>query len=233
METVTKVCGACNETKPLKAFYKRSGAVADDDPGHYLTECKACMKQRSRNIGRLPIMTARTPTEVLAVDYLHSQGVPALPGKALGYADVDVGAFGCVAIEVKFARYENERGTMKFRWVATPKQQQQGFLADVVMLICDWQDDDDTITFHFFPADHPVFYMGDRVKAGWNWTPGNDEALKHGNNRTVMVDGMMESARDNIGLIHRRLVGVLKEVARGDLRYQRFSAIGKGKQVLK
>ena len=173
-------------------------------------------------------MVARTETEILACDYLHKNGIPALPGKSVGYADVDVAAFGCVPIEVKYSKLAYARKQYRFRYTLTPKQVERGFLADIVILICDWNGYPERVepmTFHIFKANNPVFYMGNRLKNGFDYVPGRSEALKHGNNRVVMVDGMMESAKDHTQLIWQRLKQVSQQVSGGDLSYQRFSAM--------
>lgn len=193
MDTLTKVCCGCKLDKPLSEFYIRSGTTDPTEPGHYVSECKSCMKVRSKNNGTLNPYEPRVLTEQLAIARLLDVGIFALPGKAIAASDVDVVAWGCVWIEVKYARYQFERGVRKFKFNTTPKQQQRGFLADLVMLICDYGDD---LTYHLFEANHPVFYMGDRVKSGFTFTPGALEAKKHGDNRVVMTQPLMDEAQD-------------------------------------
>lgn len=200
MDTVTKPCCGCKLDKPLTDFYVRSGVTNPSEPGHYVSECKLCMKRRSKKNGRLDPYEPRVLTEQLAIERLLDVGIFALPGKAISAAEVDVVAWGCVWIEVKYARYESHRGVMKFKFDTTPKQQQRGFLADLVMLICDYGEE---LTYHLFEANHPVFYMdnGSRVKSGFTFTPGAMEAKKHGDNRVVMTQPMMDSAQDRWDLI--------------------------------
>lgn len=200
MDTVTKPCRGCKANKTLDQFYIRSGVSNPTEPGHYVSECKSCMKVRSKNNGTLDPYEPRVLTEQLAIERLLDVGIFALPGKAISASDVDVVAWGCVWIEVKYARYEFKRGVKKFTFNTTPKQQQRGFLADLVMLICDYGDE---LTYHLFDANNPVFYMdqGSRVKSGFTFTPGAMEAKKHGDNRVVMTQPMMDDAQDRWDLI--------------------------------
>jgi hypothetical protein len=121
-----------------------------------------------------------------------------LPGKALAYAHTDVVAFGCIRIEVKYAKLDRSRNREKYTFVTTPVQGQRGLLADVVMLIC---DDGSKHTFHLFRPDDPVFFIKGRLKTGFTFTPGAMEAGKHGNNRVVMTQPMMDEARNRFGLV--------------------------------
>lgn len=138
-------------------------------------------------------------TENLAISKLKEMGIWAQPGKASDAPDVDVTAWGCVWIEVKHARLEPKGSTEEFTFTMTPKQVKRGFLADLVMLICEWLPE--TYTFHLFRADDPVFYMNDRLKTGFTYRPGRKKALKHGLNRVVMTSYMMDEARERWGLI--------------------------------
>lgn len=198
MDTVTKPCCGCKVEKPLDQFYVRSGTSNPTEPGHYVSECKGCMKLRSKTNGNIDPYEPRVLTEQLAIERLLDVGIFALPGKAIAAADVDVVAWGCVWIEVKYARLEFQRGVKKFKFTTTPKQQQRGFLADLVMLICDYGVD---LTYHLFEANHPVFFMGERVKSGFTFTPDAMEAKKHGDNRVVMTQPLMDEARDRWDMI--------------------------------
>jgi hypothetical protein len=157
-------------------------------------------------------LVPRAATEILALNYLHSKGIPALPGKALRHSHVDVIAFGCVDIEIKYSRLEYKGMEEQFVFTATRAQQYGGFRAQIVILVCDWND---KVTYHLFKTDNPVFYLKGRVKNGLTFTPGRLVAKKHGNNRVVMVQSMMDEAQDNLTLIYEQLRAVsqkLKEV---------------------
>lgn len=199
MDTLSKICTRCKIEKPLTEFYKRKNIDS------YNSECKSCMSERSKNQGATnnkDYLVPRAATETLAINYLHSKGIPALPGKALRHSHVDVIAFGCVEIEVKYSKLKWRRGVSQFAFNATYAQQVGGFRAQLVMLVCDYEDHK---TFHLFKATDPVFFIHGRVKIGMTFTPGNYEPLKHGNNRVVMVQGMMNQAQDNLRLIYEQL----------------------------
>lgn len=148
-----------------------------------------------------------------AIEYLQSKAIPVFWGGLLHKSCVDVVAYGCIGIDVKFARLELDRGVHKFTFKFAPSQQVRGLYSQVVMLICDWPDN--RLTFHLFDTSDPVFYMRERLKSGLTYTPGAIEAKKHGNNRVVMMQSMMDSARDNIELIEQYLAQYRAEIANG------------------
>lgn len=194
----SKPCANCKVDKSLSDFYVRSGIDNPSEPGHYVSECKVCMKARSKDGRSFHPYQPRTASEKVAIDWLLVHQVSALPGKAISASNVDVVAWGCVWIEIKLARLASECGVMKYKFDTTPKQQERGFLADVVMLIC---DNHGQMTFHLFEANDPVFYIHDRVKTGFTFTPGAEKARKHSNNRVVMTQPMMDEAEDRYELI--------------------------------
>jgi hypothetical protein len=153
-DSQSKKCARCTEVKPLTDFYERTGVYK----GHYLSECKDCMKARSKTSARLPANEPRAATEIL--DRTHHRE--------------------------------------KYTFHTTPRQGQRGLLADVVMLIC---DDGDTPTFHLFRPDDEVFFIKGRLKTGFTFTPGAVVAEKHGNNRVVMTQPMMDTARNRWALV--------------------------------
>lgn len=198
--TLSKPCARCKIVKPFSEFYIRPAYKKTDDPpalpGQYVSECKDCMRARGK-INIHPTVP-RTKTEQLAIDYLRRNGVFAAPGKSVYAADVDVVAFGCVWIEVKYARLQHE----KFTFTSTPTQMKRGYRAHIVLLICDYGDEK---TYHLFDSDHPVFYKDGHIKSGFTFTPGAMVAKKHGNNRIVMVQPLMDAAHDNVTIIWRCL----------------------------
>lgn len=203
MTTVEKCCTKCKRMKVLSEFYVRSGFVADDNPGHYVSECIVCMKLRNYEKGYVHPTMPRTETEILAINYLNSHQIHALPGKAVHAANVDVVAWGCVWIEVKHARYESLNGySMKrgYRFSVTPKQRERGFLAQIIMLICDHGHEGQS--FHLFPSNFPAFYKQGRIKSGFDYVPGRtepDKRLYEGID--VLTDRDMSESRDRLDLI--------------------------------
>lgn len=203
MITLTKVCNRCKSEKSVSEFYIRSGCDNPTEVGHYSSECKDCMKQRTKGQKHLPPTEPRAVTEILALEYLKNRGIPALPGKAVSFSHVDVVAFGCVEIEVKFSRLQFNKGVHRFRFAATPNQSRHGFRGSIVMLICEYPSG--RYTYHLFDARHPVFYIHGRVKIAFLFTPGATEALKHGDNRVVMTQPLMDAHQDNIALVWKKL----------------------------
>lgn len=217
MDTLSKVCANSNcqqeNPQPLTNFYPRSGHRDDaSEPGHYVSECIACMKARNTVKRRIPRTMPSVRNEQLAIDYLKRNGIYAAPGKSVYASDVDVVAFGCIWIEVKYARYEHKDGRKQFMFVATPKQQAQGYRAHLVMLICDYGD---RATYHLFDAKSDVFYKDGHVKSGLTYYPQRVDAGKHGNNRVVMTRGMMDEAQDNINLVWQRMTWVIETLKSG------------------
>lgn len=191
-------CARCKNPFPITEFYIRKN-------GTPVSECKTCMKLRNhgKTTNNNDYLIPRTKTEIIAIKYLHSRRIPAIPGKAIRHSHVDVVAFGCIDIEVKYAKLKMTKGVEKFTFVVTPDQQENGFRGNVIMLICDYQDG--IISHHFFYPDNPVFYIDGRLKSGFTFTPGDEEARKHGGNRVVMTQNMMDEAEDKIILIENSL----------------------------
>ena len=187
-------------------FYRREG-------GKYLvSECKDCMKVRSATQAtrRIPKNVPYHPTELIAINRLAQEGIHALPGKAFASSYADIVAWGCVPIEVKYASrgIEYKRGV--FHFVTTAAQRRRGFIADLVMLICDYEERQ---TFHLFPVTHEVFYMKGRMKTGFVYDPGNPKAgSRHTGNRSVMTDSLMTEYEDRWDLIEAERLRIAEEL---------------------
>jgi hypothetical protein len=191
MSDNTKVCAHCKVKLPVSEFYMRKG-------GYLTAECKTCMRARSKGQKRVPKTKALIPSEALLINRLHSLGIPALPGKAISHAHVDVVAWGVVEIEVKYSTLKN--GVYSF--ITTEPQRQHGFRAQVVVLVC---DDGTSSTFHCFEADHPVFFMDGEMKHAITYAPGVKKH-KHESNRVILTRELMDLAQDRWDLIeHYRL----------------------------
>lgn len=187
MSDNTKICAACKLPKSLDQFYTR---------GNYPTsECKTCMRARNKTRKTVPKTQALVLSEQILISKLHSLGIPALPGKAISHAHVDVVAWGIVDIEVKYSGLKDGR----YSFITSTAQRQRGFLAHVVVLICDSGDNDPT--FHLFEAKHPVFYMDEgQMKHAITYDPRVIQH-KHESNRVVLTNALMESAQDNWEMI--------------------------------
>lgn len=193
LDSQSKVCTRCKTVRPLTEFYRRSGY-----PNQWLSECKVCMKQRSQNHVPLPPTEPRAKTEILAINELRRNGIHAAPGKSVKHSDVDVVAFGCVNIEIKYSRLERSYSADRYTFGVTPAQIRRGFLADLVMLIC---DNNGRLSFHLFRADFPAFYMKGRLKKGFDFLPGRLKNMKPSSDRVVLTQPMMDEAENRWSLI--------------------------------
>lgn len=199
--TNERECSKCHAVKLLSEFYPRPG-------GKYVTsECKECMKARSRNQVAVDKKVALVPSEAGVIVELHKRGIPALPGKALHQQWADVIAFGCVLIEVKSSLL-NHRGTFNFAFTAS---QRSGKLrGDLVVLVC--KHDDGENTFHVFTANEPFLYGEDgKLKMAVSWTPARGRQGRP----SVVTDGMMEAARNRWSLVDDYLARIQQRLMDG------------------
>lgn len=213
MSTLMKMCRRCKIEKTWDEFYIRSGHTVATEEGHLNSECKSCIKERSKSTGTIHPTVPRANTELIAIEMLNKNGIACLPGKAVHASDVDVVAWGHVRIEVKYANLEWHRGRMSFSFVTTPKQVERGFLADIVMLICDYGD---KRTYHLFDATHEVFYIYGRVKTGFVFTPGQMEQVKHMNNRVKLTQPIMDAHENNWSLVWKYVKKISYALKRGE-----------------
>lgn len=217
-EIVTeKQCKKCGIVKPAANFYNRTGYPQPTHPGHLLTNCKDCMRATSKKQVHKPKTEPVVLSEALTISYLHSKGIPSLPGKAVSAVAVDIVSYGAVFIECKHARLETQFGKNKaeYHFVLTPKQQKLGFRANIVVLICEPAPGE--YTFHFFPSTHPVFYMDGRLKTSFSFRPGSTGALKFAATRTVMTQSMMDAAQDASWLIKDALNQIEQKLKAGEV----------------
>jgi hypothetical protein len=150
--------------------------------------------------------------EQFLIDYLNKRGIYSTPGKAVYAADVDVVAWGCVWIEVKHSKLALWGGKeYRFMFKASPMQSKRGFLAQIVVLICDYIDNQ---TYHFFDAQHPVFYKDGKVKSGLVFVPGLLKPRKIHQGNTVMTQGMMDAALDSVSLVEDYRLRISESIKR-------------------
>lgn len=212
MSTLSKVCRRCKIEKPLTDFNRRSGITFPNKPGDYQSECKSCIKERMQSTPRWSRNIPLTIGEQFLIDYLAKSGIYATPGKSVYAADVDVVAWGCVWIEVKHSKYELWGGNeYRFMFKASPVQVKRGFLAQIVVLICDYID---MQTYHFFDAKDPVFYRNDTLKSGLTFVPGLLKPRKVHQGNVVMTQGMMDAAQDQIGMIETYRLKIANSIKR-------------------
>lgn len=215
----SKPCNRCGIVKDYSEFYTRPTFGTPEKPavldGHFVTECKACMRERSNNQKRLPPWESQVKSEQLAIDYLMSKGIWATTGKMTSAPDVDVAIFGLIWMEVKHARFDNKGSRGDFVFVTTPPQQARGFLGHVVMLICEYPDG--RLTHHIFDALDPVFYRDDgALKSGFTFVPGKLAPAPQGRNyKHQLTQPIMDAAQDDTKIIVEWLTTLRRLLASG------------------
>lgn len=222
----SRVCRKCQQEKPFSEFYIRSGYGTPENPailpGHYSSECRTCLAIRSQRQQIAPKRKVEAVVfgESLLIGRLALEGIYALPGKALGATDTDVLAYNVVRVEVKYSKLVHERGTSRFNFDTTPRQRQRGFRASVVALICEYAPDHHT--FHIFKADHPVFFMWGRMKNSVTFVPGQMAAIKHGGNRVVMTQPMMDDHENRWDFIEAERQKIIEATRNGSTLMQQW-----------
>ena len=202
--SATKTCPKCGKEKTLSEYYKkRSGA--------YESYCKPCHRERTSTYEIKPVTVAGEAHEQKAIALLRKKGIYAVPGKASNlYANLDVLAWGCVRIEVKYG-YHDAGG---FCWRFTPKQVEQGIQGDIVILIAPFDSGDQ---YYLLPASNPIFYINgiNQLKTGVKWQVGSTRT------NTVVTDGMMALHRDNWQLIEQYRQNFVKKLKAGTYQENR------------
>lgn len=200
----TKVCTGCNVEKPLDAFYRRANAQ------HLvLSECKDCMKARGKKHSKIDRRVSTVASEQHAIAMLNGAGIPSLPGKALSHTFADVICWGCVLIEVKYAKQSEDR---MFSWSFSPTQVKQGLRGDLIMLVCEWRDG--YISQHVFDARDSVFYREDnRLKSAITYKPNRSNAGK----QAVFTERLMKDHQNAWSLIAQKRIAIENELREGKL----------------
>jgi hypothetical protein len=184
-------CDWCGAVKPRAEFYTRSGMPHLIHQG--CKECRKAVERVKKGVPRNNHATF-TPSEAWVIERLKSQGIPALPGKALHYADADVVAFGCVLIEVK----SSLKKAFGFQFGFTPKQHQERIKGEIIVLVCNYGDHK---TFHVFDADAPFFYnVNGTRKTGVSFVPGTEYPVRH-KKRAILTQSLMDEAHERWSMV--------------------------------
>jgi hypothetical protein len=194
MDTISKVCAKCKTDKPLSEYYFRNG-----NPHSY---CKTCIKDTANGHRPISQQIPKDQSEIAAIEYLRAKGIPSLPGKSLKYSWVDVVAFGCIRIEVKSSKLFTDSNYPYFKWSVSSTQLERGVLADLIMLMCRYED---KTTFHMFKPDCPAFWINGQRKTGFAYRLGAIETKKHIKGRVIMTENMMDESQDKLKLIYEEL----------------------------
>lgn len=200
---------------PIDQFYKLNRGKRID------TYCKVCRKSVNAENETRYTRTKKTTSEYsdsIAIDKLNSLGIYTTPGKASMFDWVDAVAWGCVRIEVKLARLGQE-GRYVFSFSS---QKDIGIQADLVMLI---PVNGDKMTFHLFPADHPVFYtltgLSKGLKDSLEYIPNAHHRTRVHSNKIILTKSLMDEYENAWHLIEQKRAGVQQALLNGTFDPQR------------
>lgn len=161
-------------------------------------------RKHSKSQESLPANISRVPSENEAIKELARHGMPALPGKALGFRFVDTVVWGCVFIEVKIAKWD---GHSFMFWFSA--QRNKGLIrGHLVMFICDYGDHQ---TYHLFDAKHPVFYNNGKIKMGIKYMP-NPKSKRGWKSDNAMTADLMNAAKDQWQMIEQKRIEISNQI---------------------
>jgi hypothetical protein len=192
MEAEMIVCRRCKEDKPISEYYTRSGL-----PHLHLKMCKACYRELRKLQAQSATSRRRAvvQSEKEIIDLLEGQGIPALPGKALGHQYADIIAWGCVLVEAKYSQLRNDNC---FSFSFTPQQRKLGVRGDLIVLVCDYGD---KTTRHVFLASDPIFYyLSGNLRGSLTYAPFAKRKRNHAN-RIGLTDALMDEHQNKWELI--------------------------------
>lgn len=189
-------CKFCGQDKPLTEFYALQ------------SRCKACMAIANKARGKVrspeSLLNTLVGSEGAVIRELREHGIPAYPGKSVGYALVDVVVWGCVGLEVKSSK---DYGGF-WQWGFT-KQQRGRLQADLIVLVTNEPD----VEFFVFPANHPVFFINGKRKTAVCYQP-NTRSPKH-HDRYVMSEQDMNEAHNRWELIEEAKQAFSEQLMQG------------------
>lgn len=172
------------------------------------------MKERGKKPKPKEPWVSLVESENIAIEAFMSHGIGATTGKSANAPDFDLMLWGWLGAEVKHAKLETPRGeSQSFKFNTTTKQQDRGFLAHVVLLICEWPDGH--MTFHLFDAKEPYFYRPDgRVKSALTYTPGHKK--KSGRvGFNPLTPEVMDAHKDKWSLVYELLLKLSAQLRKG------------------
>lgn len=197
-----KECKRCHEEKNLSEFYEAKGCK----DGH-ASLCKVCYRDVRKYNRSKPREVPSIKSEAKAIKHLRRQGIFATPGKMSELRHLDVIAWGCVGIEVKTSRPDEEG---KYLFGFTPTQRKRGIRGDFILLVCEGKE----TTYHLFPSKHPAFYMNGRLKKGFSYDPYQTKRKSgHG---MRLTRALMEQFKDRWELIEQRRCEIEHELSTGE-----------------
>src|SRR5690606_19055212 len=90
------------------------------EPGHLVSECVTCMRERGKSPKLLEPWRSRVKSEQIAIDYFMSKGIWATTGKMTNAPDVDLVLWGAVWCEVKHAHIKHRGRSFAGTFTVTP-----------------------------------------------------------------------------------------------------------------
>lgn len=151
-----KICKKCGPPeKPLSEFYK---GAAKDGKDSYCKPCRSLInrEQRETSKTRTPDQREEKSTHIGRA-LLSEQGIPCVTGRESGLPWVDLLAWGCVPVEVKFST-PKENNPNKFVWGFTPRQLINGF-SGIFLFIAMGRDE---VRSFVIPCDVPWLTKANR-----------------------------------------------------------------------
>lgn len=194
MDIISKICSACEETKPLAEFYLRTGFDDVENPKHYYAECKQCRKTITKEKGRKEKSKPGEVGEKLVIEELRRLGIYAAPGKCSEWKRQDVVIWGCVRVEVKHSR-KSEQG---YNFGFENQIRGGGVKSNLIVLVC---EEDDQFSFHVFRSDYPAFYRkNNQLKTSVQYIPDLNRRA-YGVHGQTLTHPVMQEHRDKWELV--------------------------------
>ena len=200
MKTIpeSRVCRICKNEKPISEFYEHMGTW-----DYY---CKTCKIERQKGNGKNRFDPTE-PSSNYAMEILHQQGIIVAAGKQSNHRYLDLIAWGCVKIEVKYAKESDH----EFQFMITKKQSANGLTADLVFFICEYENGD--ITYHLLPVNHPVITRSIKEhRRAIIYTPYHKKHIKINSGKTMLTKSIMNYYQDAWGLIEMVRQNYIKQL---------------------
>jgi hypothetical protein len=152
LHSTTKTCRTCGKKKFVSEFYQHTNGKPHSD-------CLVCYQTRRSSYRPKPRDQASHSHEQLAIDRAKLFGIYAAPGKCSEWRWVDVIAWGCVKIEVKYSA-----ASQHFQFNIGEKFTK----SDIAVLIFDYGHKK---TYHVFLTTNEIFYTKNGIKKSFACYP--------------------------------------------------------------
>lgn len=190
----SKTCRICNTQFPATSEFWYIAPQAKDG---FQGRCKECTKKQANiyHAAKTSNAPLGRPNENTFIDHLQNLGIAAHMGAL--YKDfkfVDVVAWGCVTIELKYSKPQDGKYTFMF----TPRQKRLN--GEGLHIICLAVDNGTQTSYHFFDAKNPLFYQDGKLKNSVYYNPNPQRRTRP----VVLTDDMMAMAKNNVALIEQK-----------------------------